>query len=861
MKSRLPLCVVLLSLLAGSVQSQAAAPIAVTVGTSDVSSNAATLHGMVTPRAANSRAYFQWGLTTNYGNLTATQILSGSVAVPVQQSIAGLTPLTTYHFRTVARNAYGVRYGTNFPFTTAGFPPAVTTENATGVTTDSATLNATVNPNGVPAFAFFEWGLTTNYGNTTTGVPLAGGTSAAAVQGALSNLTVGTTYHFRVVATNSSGLSFGADNTLTLLSPPSVATATPTDITTNSATLRGTVNPKGLATAAYFEWGLTTNYGMTTASQALGAGSADVSVQANLSGLATDTPYHYRMVASNALGITHGNDVLVTPTVLLYLYAGESWTYEFHDLPYTHTFPQPGPGGHTVYSTFFLLPNSYTPDASVRYELFENSTNEPAIATTVLNSPANQGIAIGGFYWSDGQGTVRLTMLAGAAVVSQIYVQRNEKVLNSVNNYANTFIPTKLPQPAEIRTQFVSSVSFESGVIAADINAKNLSTAVFVEWGTATNYGSVTGVLPLNFDYFVRREIAVSNLASATLYHLRVVATNNAGITYGHDLTFTTPFPATVVTLPANERQATAVKLNAAATINGFATSGYFEWGLTTNYGQVTPVQDLGSGTAVTNIFAQLIGLAPQSMYHCRAVVYTAGITNHGGDVVFSTTPVPTNLVVTNLATDDVRGAIERGGTVLFNCDGVVVLSNHIEVVNDVIFDASGHSITFSGSNATRIFKVLPGTALTLTNITLVNGRSTNGGAIYNEGTVVAHDCRFYSNVASGAAGANGTNGFSGASSASYNPSAVTDGQPGQTGAAGGAAFGGAILNYGRAELLRCALSGNSALAGSGGNGGRGGNGGSTPLPFPSYGGGGGNGDTGVLVEPRKEVPSRVSAL
>ena len=118
---------------------------------------------------------------------------------------------------------------------------------------------------------------------------------------------------------------------------PSVTTTNPASITTNSATLNGSANPSGLATTAWFEWGTTTNYGNLTAAQSAGAGAAPVGLSANLFPLLTDTNYHYRLAASNSAGVAYGNDVISTPTLLLYLYAGESWSYTFHDLPFYAT--------------------------------------------------------------------------------------------------------------------------------------------------------------------------------------------------------------------------------------------------------------------------------------------------------------------------------------------------------------------------------------------------------------------------------------------------------------------------------------------------------------------------------------------
>jgi len=85
------------------------------------------------------------------------------------------------------------------------------------------------------------------------------------------------------------------------------------------ATLKGTVNPNSAATTAWFEWGMADfNYSQQTATVALGSGSTALSVSNNLSGLTPGVIYHYRVTASNAVGVAHGKDVMFgSPAILL----------------------------------------------------------------------------------------------------------------------------------------------------------------------------------------------------------------------------------------------------------------------------------------------------------------------------------------------------------------------------------------------------------------------------------------------------------------------------------------------------------------------------------------------------------------
>ena len=86
------------------------------------------------------------------------ELAAGTITQPVNQRHFGLTPGTTYYFRLVASNADGWVEGKIFSFTTRNPPPAVTTDNATSITLNGATLNGSVNPNGAATIAWFEYG-------------------------------------------------------------------------------------------------------------------------------------------------------------------------------------------------------------------------------------------------------------------------------------------------------------------------------------------------------------------------------------------------------------------------------------------------------------------------------------------------------------------------------------------------------------------------------------------------------------------------------------------------------------------------------------------------------------------------------
>jgi hypothetical protein len=103
----------------------------------------------------------------------------------------------------------------NLPGPIAARPPQATSGAATSVGLNEATLNATINPEASPTTYYFEYGKTTSYGSKAPASPkeVGGGTTGVAVSESVSGLESGTTYHYRVVATNLEGTSYGVDNT------------------------------------------------------------------------------------------------------------------------------------------------------------------------------------------------------------------------------------------------------------------------------------------------------------------------------------------------------------------------------------------------------------------------------------------------------------------------------------------------------------------------------------------------------------------------------------------------------------------------------------------------------------------------
>ena len=286
----------------------ASAPTAITGPVSAVAPTTATVAGTVNPNGAATTWYFEYGTSTSYGSKTAsTNAGSGTANTNVSSGLTGLKPATTYHYRLVATNSSGTTHGSDGIFSTSASPVA-TTGTAEAVTATSATLTGTVDPNSRATTWYFQYGTSTSYGSKTPAKSAGAGTAPVAVSAPVSGLARGKTYHFRLVATSDAGTSRGADHTFSTAGAPTAVTGSTTSITLTTAKLTGSVNPNGLATTWYFEYGTTTSYGTKTAVKSAGSETKATNVSAPLSGLKAATTYHYRLIATNSGGTNAGAD-------------------------------------------------------------------------------------------------------------------------------------------------------------------------------------------------------------------------------------------------------------------------------------------------------------------------------------------------------------------------------------------------------------------------------------------------------------------------------------------------------------------------------------------------------------------------
>jgi hypothetical protein len=207
------------------------------------------LHGTVKlDKAGSAECFFEYGTSTSYGTKVAcepaTVTESESEPAPVKKTVTGLQPDTTYFYRVSATNELGAVKHTNFgqgpedegTFTTTG--PGLHGESVSEVASSAATLDATINPNGLPASYYFQY--TTAAGGTGECEPTGSAKCQAvpvtpealgsvpgdqSVSQRLQGLAPSTTYHYRVVVLSEPKLGASEaftepDKTFTTQPPP-----------------------------------------------------------------------------------------------------------------------------------------------------------------------------------------------------------------------------------------------------------------------------------------------------------------------------------------------------------------------------------------------------------------------------------------------------------------------------------------------------------------------------------------------------------------------------------------------------------------------------------------------------------------
>jgi hypothetical protein len=230
MRKVIPAAVVAAALVGAPLALAASSPTVSASAATSIGQTYATLHGSINANGLATTYQFDYGPTNALGKavpVTAGSAGSGTAAVSKSNRVGGLSPDTTYYYDLVANNSDGSSTTPIESFKTTGNPaPTSTTDLATGVGRNAATLVGTIAPNNQATTYFFQYGLTSSYGYETDVQSIPTGTAPTAVTAALPGLAPGTVYHFRLVSSHGpTATTYGNDMTFETLPWPRRHTA------------------------------------------------------------------------------------------------------------------------------------------------------------------------------------------------------------------------------------------------------------------------------------------------------------------------------------------------------------------------------------------------------------------------------------------------------------------------------------------------------------------------------------------------------------------------------------------------------------------------------------------------------------
>ena len=549
------------------------------------------------------------------------------------------------------------------PHFAAAAVPAVTTLAASGQTNTVAQLNGTVNPNGLAAVGWFEWGTSTfDYHQQTAPVDLGNGPVVVGLSNLLGGLTPGMIYHGRLVATNADGLSRGGDvafgSPRVVLNGAGIVTNRLGDTYTD---LGAVATEPPLAMSVRSTHSLVLRHDGTVVSWGFN-GSGETTIPAGLSNVVAVASggNHSLALRNDGTVVAWGDnsfgqrDIPAGLGNVVAIAAGESHSLALRGEGTVVAWGNNLQGQSTIpagLSNVVAIACGDVHSLALRSDgtvvAWGANDNGQAIAPAGLSNVV--AIAGGGFHslalrsdgtvvaWGDDEteqteipdGLSNVVAIAGGVFHSLALRGDGTVVGWGTIEYGVRTIPAGLSNVVAVAAGYTFNLALQRD-------------GTLVAWGEDLNGQTTVPAAVNTLPVSVSGNVDVNTLGSYLLTYTSTSALGGVGFA-NRTVVVLPPLP-TVLTLPASGQSNAVAQLNGTVNPNGFAAAGWFEWGTSAfDHGQHTAPVVLGGGSVAADLSSLLTGLTPGAIYHGRIVATNAGGLSRGSDVAFGSPQVVLN--------------------------------------------------------------------------------------------------------------------------------------------------------------------------------------------------------------------------